>query len=86
MDGINSVHFSNHTGYKHIKGQVMNEKDLCEIFDGLKSNNILPKYSHLLTGYIGNDLFLRKIADIVKQLRNENPDLIYGKLITFSFI
>lgn len=79
VDPINSVQFSNHTGYQTIKGQVMNEKDLDEVFTGLKSNSLLSKYTHLLTGYIGNDLFLRKIADIVKQLREVNPKLIFGK-------
>ena len=28
MDYINSVQFSNHTGYGNVKGQVLNEKDL----------------------------------------------------------
>lgn len=28
VDAINSVQFSNHTGYKHIKGQVLNETEV----------------------------------------------------------
>ena len=28
VDNINSVQFSNHTGYKHVKGQVLNAKEL----------------------------------------------------------
>lgn len=30
VDAINSVHFSNHTGYKHVKGQVLSDKELSE--------------------------------------------------------
>lgn len=56
----------------------MNEKELMELFEGLKSNNLLSQYTHLLTGYIGNELFLRNIAEIVKSLREVNPNLIYG--------
>lgn len=77
VDAINSVQFSNHTGYEHIKGQVMDEKELSSLFEGLELNNLHSSYTHLLTGYIGNELFLRKIGDIVKKLRKVNPNLIY---------
>ena len=30
VDAINSVHFSNHTGYDNIKGQVLSDKELSE--------------------------------------------------------
>lgn len=39
---------------------------------------MLNVYSHLLTGYIGQDAFLRKVVDTVKKLRAENPNLVYG--------
>lgn len=77
VDAINSVQFSNHTGYEHIKGQVMDEMELSSLFEGLELNNLHSSYTHLLTGYIGNELFLRKIGDIVKKLRKVNPNLIY---------
>ncbi|XP_037039320.1 pyridoxal kinase [Bradysia coprophila] len=77
VDAINSVQFSNHTGYKFIKGQVLDEKQLDDVFAGLVQNNLLDNYTHLLTGYIGNDQFLRKIADIVRKLREVNPNIVY---------
>jgi pyridoxine kinase len=46
--------------------------------DGLHRNG-LDYYTHLLTGYIGSAGFLKYIADVVKQLREVNPDLVYGK-------
>ncbi|CAH3152668.1 unnamed protein product, partial [Porites lobata] len=49
VDTINSVQLSNHTGYEHIKGQVLDSKELKELFEGLKLNN-LHQFSHLLTG------------------------------------
>ena len=36
-------------GYEHIKGQVLDSKELKELFEGLKLNN-LHHFSHLLTG------------------------------------
>ena len=33
VDAVNSVQFSNHTGYAHFKGQVMNAQQLGEQTD-----------------------------------------------------
>lgn len=49
--------------------------------NGLEQNQLLNVYSHLLTGYIGNDRFLRKVADTVKKLRAVNPQLVYGNCL-----
>lgn len=34
VDAINSVQFSNHTQYKHVRGQRLKEKDLQDLFEG----------------------------------------------------
>lgn len=52
---------------------------LADIFSGLQSNGLLDAYTHLLTGYIGKDSFLREIVNIVQALRAKSPNLIYGK-------
>ncbi|XP_058830634.1 pyridoxal kinase [Topomyia yanbarensis] len=78
VDNINSVQFSNHTGYKEgFKGQILNENELADVFSGLIANNLHPLYTHLLTGYVGNPAFLREIANIVRKLRSTNSSLIY---------
>ncbi|KAI4502556.1 hypothetical protein M0802_002468 [Mischocyttarus mexicanus] len=76
VDAINSVQLSNHSGYKVFKGQVLNDKDLDELVDGLAENN-LDHYTHLLTGYVGSASFLKRIAVLVQALRRKNPNLIY---------
>lgn len=78
MDFINSVQFSNHTGYKHIKGQALTDSDLAELMQGLANNNLDTSYTHLLTGYIGTKSFLSQICKIVSDLKKKNPNLIYG--------
>lgn len=78
MDPINSVQFSNHTGYKSYNGQVLTDSDLGVLLDALAENN-LDHYTHLLTGYIGSPLFLKRIANLVKHLKKNNPNLIFGK-------
>lgn len=76
VDSINSVQFSNHTGYGYWKGQVLDENELDALMDGLHRNG-LDCYTHLLTGYVGSASFLKHIAQVVKQLREVNPNLIY---------
>ncbi|XP_047485182.1 pyridoxal kinase-like isoform X1 [Penaeus chinensis] len=76
VDTINSVQFSNHTGYKSFKGQVLDNNQLGDLIDGLKDNSI-DFYSHLLTGYIGSKSFLEKVKSVVEHLKTVNPNLIY---------
>lgn len=54
---------------------------VAEVFRGIVDNNIHKTYTHLLTGYVGSDLFLRELAGLVKTLREQNPDIIYCKSI-----
>ena len=60
----------------------MDGEGLWEIIEGLQENDLLH-YTHLLTGYIGSVSFLETIVRIVKALREENPDLVYGMLLAF---
>ncbi|GLV41361.1 Pyridoxal kinase [Carabus blaptoides fortunei] len=76
VDAINSVQFSNHTGYKAIKGQVLKDQDLADLIEGLKLNNI-DHYSHLLTGYVGSPSFLNQIAEVIRHVKTINPNIIY---------
>lgn len=77
VDAINSVQFSNHTGYpKGIRGQVLNESQLQELIEGLQANEI-DEYSHVINGYIGSPCFLLKLAEVVKTLKKRNPGLTY---------
>lgn len=73
---INSVQFSNHTGYKVFKGQVLDDVELLKLYDGLKANDI-HRFSHLLTGFAYTKSFLETIVHIVKELRDKNPDLTF---------
>ncbi|MED6116777.1 hypothetical protein PIB30_103365 [Stylosanthes scabra] len=80
VDPINSVQFSNHTGYPTFKGQVLNGQQLWELIEGLEGNDLLY-YTHLLTGYIGSVSFLDTVLEVVSKLRSVNPKLIYGETL-----
>ena len=76
VDCINSVNFSNHTGYPTIKGTKMDGDQLWDLFMGLEANG-LARYSHMLTGYIGNESFLRMIVKVLVRLREICPKVVY---------
>ncbi|XP_065872289.1 pyridoxal kinase [Euphorbia lathyris] len=76
VDPVNSVQFSNHTGYPTCKGQVLNGQQLWDLIEGLEANDLLY-YTHLLTGYIGSVSFLNTVLEVVNKLRTVNPNLTY---------
>jgi hypothetical protein len=78
VDVINSVQFSNHTGYPGgHRGEVLGGDALTALVDGLDTNGLLAGFTHLLTGYIGSASFLRAVADVLRRLRAANPGLVY---------
>jgi len=77
VDTVNSVQFSNHTGYSAgVRGQILDDTQLQELIDGLDANNI-NNYSHIINGYIGSKSFLSKLASVVSHLKSVNPELLY---------
>ncbi|XP_044940306.1 pyridoxal kinase [Mustela lutreola] len=76
VDALNSVQFSNHTGYAHWKGQVLNSDELHELYEGLQLNGV-NKYDYVLTGYTRDKSFLASVVDIVRELKKQNSKLVY---------
>lgn len=76
VDAVNSVQFSNHTGYAHWKGQVLTSQELHVLYEGLKANNV-NKYDYVLTGYTRDKSFLGMVVDIVQELKQQNSRLVY---------
>ncbi|KAF7709770.1 pyridoxal (pyridoxine, vitamin B6) kinase a [Silurus meridionalis] len=76
VDSINSVQFSNHTGYKHWKGQVLTADELQVLYEGIKLNKV-NHYDYVLTGYSRDVSFLEMVVDIVQELKSANTNLVY---------
>ncbi|KAF9429569.1 putative pyridoxal kinase [Podila epigama] len=68
VDVMNTVSFSNHTGYPSWTGERATGDQLKELFKGLETNG-LAEYSHLLTGYIGSAQNLTCVAEIIAKLQ-----------------
>ena len=76
VDFINTVHFSNHTGYSVIKGTVMTGDQLKDIAYGLNENNLLT-HDYVLTGYIGSQTFLDSVLELLLLIKNNNNSMKY---------
>lgn len=50
VDPVNSVQFSNHTGYPKFTGQILDGDALWKLVEGLEANLLLNGYSHVSTG------------------------------------
>ncbi|KAG0172648.1 hypothetical protein DFQ28_003098 [Apophysomyces sp. BC1034] len=77
VDTLNTVQFSNHTGYPSWTGTRLTAKDVQDLFDGLERNGLTDNYTHVLTGYIGNFAILEKIEIMVQKLKSKNPRLVF---------
>jgi pyridoxine kinase len=53
---INTVQFSNHTGYGKWTGQVFTPGHIADVLKGLEDRGVLQKVDALLTGYIGDPM------------------------------
>lgn len=84
VDPVHTVQFSNHTGYPHRTGTVMDGDQLADVVDGMQANGLLSQHSHLLTGYIGSESFLQGIVQLLQRLRAEGPSVRHGKHLKSS--
>eukprot|EP00277_Geminigera_cryophila_P001354 CAMPEP_0179428868 /NCGR_PEP_ID=MMETSP0799-20121207/14418_1 /TAXON_ID=46947 /ORGANISM="Geminigera cryophila, Strain CCMP2564" /LENGTH=310 /DNA_ID=CAMNT_0021204549 /DNA_START=95 /DNA_END=1027 /DNA_ORIENTATION=+ len=76
VDFVNSVQFSNHTGYQSFTGSSLDGEELSKLIQGLESNELLT-HSHLLTGYMRSATLAHSVAQTLGKLRKRNPDVIY---------
>ncbi|HDJ1442324.1 pyridoxal kinase PdxY [Serratia rubidaea] len=74
---LNTVQFSNHTQYGRWTGCVMPASHLSEIAQGIADIDQLQRCDAVLSGYIGSPEQGGHILDIVRQVKQANPDAWY---------
>lgn len=77
VDPVETVQFSNHTGYPTARGGILDGAGFIELIDGLDENGLLDGYSHLLTGYVGRPCLLQKVVQVLQRLKEKNPEIVY---------
>ncbi len=74
---VNTVEFSNHTGYGAWKGRVAPADQVADIVHGIDSLGLLPRCDVLLTGYVGDAALADVVLDTARRVRAANPRAIW---------
>ena len=75
---LNTVQFSNHTQYpEKWTGCVMSAEHITEIVDGIAAIGKLSQCDAVLSGYLGSAEQGLRIVDIVKKVKQANPNAWY---------
>lgn len=74
---INTVQFSNHTGYGSWRGSVLPADLIRELVTGIEERDALPRCDALLSGYLGDPLVAEAVLYARARLQTANPAAIY---------
>ena len=74
---VNTVHFSNHTGYESWRGMVLPVEGVAEVVQGIEERGVLPECAGVLSGYMGDVSLGEVILDAFKRVKKANPAAIY---------
>lgn len=75
---VNTVHFSNHTGYGAWRGPLMAPDDVREVITGIEEREAMPTIDAVLSGYQGGEEIGDVILDAVARVKKANPQAIYA--------
>jgi pyridoxine kinase len=74
---VNTVEFSNHTGYGSWKGKILGAELVQELVNGLEEREVLGECTAVLSGYLGDASVGRAVISAVKKVKNKNPSALY---------
>jgi pyridoxine kinase len=74
---INTVQFSNHTGYGSWRGSVLPPELVREVVTGIDERGALPRCDALLSGYLGDPQVAEAVLYARARLQAANPSAIY---------
>jgi pyridoxine kinase len=74
---INTVEFSNHTGYKAWRGEALSPALVENLVLGLEERDVLKNCKAVLSGYLGDPASGRAIISAVKKVRSHAPGALY---------
>lgn len=74
---INTVQFSNHTGYGTWRGEVFPGEATAALADGIGALGVLGQCDAVLSGYLGQPATGAAVHEAVAQVRAANPAALY---------
>jgi pyridoxine kinase len=75
---VNTVNFSNHTGYGAWRGYLTSPEDLLDVVIGIEERGVLGDIDVVLSGYQGGVGIGGAIVEAVKRVKAANPSAIYA--------
>jgi pyridoxine kinase len=74
---VNTVEFSNHTGYGAWRGRTAPAEQVADIVHGIEALGMLKKCDALLTGYVGDAALADVVLDTAHKVRAANPRAVW---------
>jgi pyridoxine kinase len=74
---VNTVQFSNHTGYGKWRGAVVPVDVVRDILGGIEERGLLPICDGVLSGYLGDAELGEVILDFYDHIKRSNPRATY---------
>jgi pyridoxine kinase len=74
---VNTVEFSNHTGYGAWRGRTAPAEQVAEIVQGIEALGLLPRCDALLTGYVGDAALADVVLDTARRVRAANSRAVW---------
>jgi len=74
---VNTVQFSNHTGYGRWQGEVFSSAHVRDVIAGLEDLGVTDQCNAILSGYMGSADICHEVQQTVLKFKANNPDLLY---------
>lgn len=74
---VNTVEFSNHTGYGAWRGRAASADQVAEIVQGIEALGQFSRCDGLLTGYVGDAALADVVLDTARRVRAANPRAVW---------
>ena len=74
---LNTVAFSNHTGYERWRGETIPASQIATLFEGIAELGVLPRCDAVLSGYLGEAETGAVLLDIVARVKDANPCALF---------
>jgi len=74
---VDTVLFSNHTGYGAWRGTVLDPKLVDEILRGIEERSVLARCDAVLSGYLGSVELGSVVLEAVRRVKRANPKALY---------
>ena len=75
---LNTVAFSNHTGYGKWRGAAVPASEIASLFEGIAELGLLPRCDAVLSGFLGEVEAGAVLLDIVAQVKQANPRALFA--------